>query len=49
MADYRAKGVDDDRVAGGVAGIAGAVVVLVLAGGLAYVVRRREPEYADRG
>jgi hypothetical protein len=49
LADYRAKGVDDDRLAGGVAGVTGALVVLVVAGGLTYVVRRRAPESADRG
>ena len=41
MADYRTKGVDDERLAGGVAGVTGALVVLVLAGGLTYAVRRR--------
>jgi cobalt/nickel transport protein len=49
LADYRAKGVDDDRLAGGVAGVTGALVVLVVVGGLTYVVRRRAPEHSDRG
>jgi hypothetical protein len=41
LADYQVKGVDNDRVAGGLAGVIGAGVVLLLAGGLAYAVRRR--------
>lgn len=41
LAGYRVKAVDDERLSGGVAGVAGVVVVLVLAGGLALVVRRR--------
>ena len=41
LADYSAKGVDDARLSGGLAGVAGAVIVLVLAGGLAFAVRRR--------
>jgi len=41
LADYRAKGVEDERVSGGLAGVAGAVVVLVLAGGLTFALRRR--------
>ena len=41
LAGYRTKGVDDGRLSGGLAGVAGALVVLALAGGLALVVRRR--------
>jgi hypothetical protein len=41
LADYGTKGVDNDRLSGGLAGVIGTVVVLVLAGGLALVVRRR--------
>ena len=41
LADYGTKGVDDERLSGGLAGVVGTVVVLVLAGGLALVVRRR--------
>jgi cobalt/nickel transport protein len=41
MAGYRTRGVDDGRLSGGLAGVAGALVVLALAGGLALVVRRR--------
>jgi cobalt/nickel transport protein len=51
LADYQAKGVDDDRLAGGLAGVTGALVVLVVAGGLTYALRRRQPEHelSDRG
>ena len=41
LADYSTKGVGDARLSGGLAGVTGALVVLVLAGGLAFVVRRR--------
>ena len=41
LADYETKGVDDPRLSGGVAGIAGSLVVLLLAGGLVLLVRRR--------
>jgi cobalt/nickel transport protein len=41
LADYHAKGVDDERVGGGIAGVAGVVVVLLLMGGLAFGLRRR--------
>jgi cobalt/nickel transport protein len=41
MAGYDVKGVTDDRLSGGLAGVAGSLVVLALAGGLTLVVRRR--------
>jgi cobalt/nickel transport protein len=41
LAGYRAKGVDDGRLSGGLAGVVGAVVVLGATGGIAYAVRRR--------
>lgn len=41
LADYQTKGVDNERVGGAVAGLVGALVVLVLAGGLTWAVRRR--------
>lgn len=41
FADYGVKGVDNPRLSGGLAGVVGSVVVLVLAGGLFLVVRRR--------
>jgi cobalt/nickel transport protein len=48
LAGYGTKGVSSDRLSGGVAGVAGSLVVLVLAGGLALVVRRRgSPDRAD--
>lgn len=46
FADYSTRGVDDERLSGGVAGVAGVLVTLVIAGGIAYAVRRRTP--ADR-
>ena len=47
LAGYEARGVDDDRLAGGLAGVAGTLTVLLLAGGVAHAVRRsarRRPE-----
>jgi len=44
LADYSTKGVDDERISGGVTGVAGSLLVLVAAGGLFWVLRRREPE-----
>ncbi len=41
FADYETKGVDDERLGGGIAGVAGVLLVLVLMGGIAYAVRRR--------
>ena len=41
LADYRARGLGDARLSGGVAGVVGCLVVLVLAGGLALLLRRR--------
>ncbi len=46
FADYQTSGVDDARLSGGLAGVAGVLLVLVLTGGLAYVVRRRTPTEA---
>ena len=40
LADYRAEGVQNERLSGGLAGVVGALVVLLLAGGLAFGVRR---------
>ncbi|HSE69702.1 MAG TPA: PDGLE domain-containing protein [Nocardioidaceae bacterium] len=47
FADYGTAGVEDDRLSTGVAGVVGSVVVLLLAGGLAYAVRRRGRGDAD--
>jgi hypothetical protein len=41
LADYQTRGVDDERLSGGLAGVVGALVVLGLAGGLFWVIRRR--------
>lgn len=41
LAHYSTKGIDNDRLSGGLAGVAGSVLVLVLAGGLFWVLRRR--------
>jgi cobalt/nickel transport system permease protein/cobalt/nickel transport protein len=47
FADYSTKGVDDERISGGVAGVAGSVLVLALAGSLFWVLRRRTPARAS--
>lgn len=41
LAGYSTGDINDDRLSGGLAGAAGVGVVLLLAGSLAYVVRRR--------
>lgn len=41
LADYGVGGVDNERVSTGLAGVAGSLVVLALAGGLAFALRRR--------
>lgn len=41
LSGYRVKGVDNPAVSRGLAGVIGAGVVLLLAGGLTYVVRRK--------
>jgi cobalt/nickel transport protein len=43
FAGYAAKDVGNERLAGGIAGVVGVVVVLALGTGLVYVVRRRKP------
>jgi hypothetical protein len=49
MAGYRARGVENDRLSGLVAGVTGALVVLVLFGGLTLVLRRRaDQDRADQ-
>ncbi len=47
LADYAVKDIDNPRLSGGLAGVLGVSIVLVLAGGVAYAVRRRTPE-ADK-
>jgi cobalt/nickel transport protein len=46
LAGYESKGVDNPRVSKAVAGITGTAIVLVLAGGLTLLVRRRQPTRA---
>ena len=41
FADYATKGVEDARLSGGLAGVVGTLVVLVIAGGIGFAVRRR--------
>lgn len=41
LAGYTAEDLDDPRLSGGLAGVIGVVLVLTLAGGLAFAVRRR--------
>jgi hypothetical protein len=43
FAGYSTRGVDDERLGGGLAGVAGAVLVLVVAFGLFRALRRRDP------
>jgi cobalt/nickel transport protein len=42
FAGYSAKGVEDERLGGGLAGVAGSLLVLVVAFGLFRALRRRE-------
>ncbi|WP_369139719.1 PDGLE domain-containing protein [Modestobacter versicolor] len=41
LADYATDGVEDPRLSGGLAGVAGVLLVLALAGGLTLVLRHR--------
>ena len=41
LADYQVAGIDDARLSGGLAGVLGVLLVLLIAGGLAWAVRRR--------
>jgi cobalt/nickel transport protein len=43
LAGYRTQGIADDRLSGGVAGVSGALLVLVVGGGLFWLLRRRTP------
>jgi hypothetical protein len=47
LADYSTKGIDDARVSGGVAGVAGCLLVLGISFGLFRVLRRRDGDDAD--
>lgn len=42
LGGYTTKGVADPRLAGGLAGVLGVTIVLLLAGGVAFAVRRRD-------
>lgn len=44
LADYQTSGVDNERLGGGLAGIIGVLLVLGIAGGVAWGVRRRTPD-----
>ena len=44
LADYQTRGVDDERLSGGLSGVLGVLVVLGLSGGLFWAVRRRGPQ-----
>jgi cobalt/nickel transport system permease protein/cobalt/nickel transport protein len=48
FADYTTDGVEDARLSGGIAGVVGALTVLLLAGGLVLVLRLRARS-DDRG
>ena len=43
LAGYETKGVDDARLSGGMAGVVGSLTVLLVAGGVVLLVRRRRP------
>ena len=43
FADYGTKGVDDPRLSGGIAGVAGVGITLLIAGGLFWALRQRTP------
>lgn len=47
LADYGTRGVEDERLSGGVAGVTGAVTVLLITGGLTLVLRRRGASPSD--
>ena len=50
LADYRAEGVEDARLSGGLAGVIGVVVTGLLMGALLLVLRRRgSPDATDDG
>ena len=48
LAGYSTKGVDDERLSGGIAGVAGCLLVLGIAGGLFWVVRGRGERTDDQ-
>ena len=48
LADYAVSGIEDARLSGGLAGIIGVLVTLLLAGGLAWVLRRLRTDDARK-
>ncbi|WP_436701157.1 PDGLE domain-containing protein [Nocardioides sp. BYT-33-1] len=44
FADYGTEGVDDERLSGGIAGVAGVGLTLLIGGGLFWALRRRSPD-----
>ena len=47
FAGYSTKGIENDRLSGGVAGVGGCLIVLGLSGGLFWVLRRRSTDATD--
>jgi len=47
LADYSTRGVDDQRLSGGLAGVIGVGVTLALAGGMAWLLRRRDHDQGE--
>jgi len=47
FADYGTRGVDDARLGGGIAGVVGVLVTLLVAGGLALLLRRPRGQRRD--
>ncbi|HVK29683.1 MAG TPA: PDGLE domain-containing protein [Nocardioides sp.] len=47
FADYGTKGVDDERLSGGIAGVAGVGLTLLIGGGLFWGLRRRPAPQQD--
>jgi PDGLE domain len=48
LAGYSTKGVDDGRLSGGLAGVAGVGITFLIAGAVVLAVRRRDSSPADR-
>jgi hypothetical protein len=47
LADYSTKDVSNERLSGGVAGVVGVATVLLITGGVTYLIRRRRPADGD--